>query len=547
MSKLNWWGRKDRLDSRIKGVIETSERARMAIVPKPPRVVIDTTPSRAPTLVKRTEQATGPQGRGPAFEPPPNEAEMASSAAVAHGGVAPPEAATGSDDVNDGALALLEEVVERLEQAEAREAEAREQAELCKAEAGEERQRSQRLEITARQAQDALEAAIGEREQLLQTFTEVGVHLTRLCRGRSGPAGRVAGMNGSPAEILGLVVEAVAEFEAALQTAELAEQEQLGLRDKLTVLEKQLAEERNIRRQAQASSANTAVVGGPIIEDLARLQARLDDAERQLVEVDRQAAGIAKEGDRLLQLEAAVDAVRAERDAATERCRAVEAAVLAERDARMRAEAARDEAMREAAAGRARSAELGTHPGALTGDPVVAAHRRASPMIDEPIGRVPTVARPRAASPEVSPALAADTTAMPSSEQADETEFEDDDGDRPEDDGSVAASQPTRREPRTAARTPVTIWKTGMSQWQSCTLLDKSASGARIELASSRFGSERAVVEIGDRLTLTFNSARESTSVPCLVIWVDGNQCGVKYAGPFKTELVKPRSRARAK
>lgn len=553
MSKLTWWRRKDCLDSRIKGVIETSERARMAVVPKPPRVVIDMTHSRAPTLVKRNEPAAGPQGHGALFEPPLNGGEIATSAVAAHDGVAGSEAATDPADVNDGALALLEEVVERLERAEAREAEAREQADVCKAEAEEERQRSQQLETAASEAHEALSAALGERELLQQTLAEVSVHLTRLRRGRSGAAGVVAGMTGSQTEVLALVHEAVVEFEAALQHAELAEQEVLGLGERVTVLERQLAEERDSRRQAQARSANPLSLGGPILDDLVRLQARLEDSERQLAEVHLQAAGLASEGDRLLQLEAAVDAVRAERDAATERCRAVETAVHAEREARRRAEAARDEAMREAADARARLAGAGTAPEASKAAPVESAPRRATGIADEPIGRVPTVARPRAPNPEVSHGVVGETTAMPSSQQPDEAVVEYDDGDdEPADDGSDGdgsntASQPTRREPRTAARTPVTIWKTGMSQWQSCTLLDKSASGARIELASSRFGSERAVVEVGDRLTLTFNSARESTSVPCLVIWAEGNECGVKYAGPFKTELVKPRSRVRTK
>jgi hypothetical protein len=98
-----------------------------------------------------------------------------------------------------------------------------------------------------------------------------------------------------------------------------------------------------------------------------------------------------------------------------------------------------------------------------------------------------------------------------------------------------------RRDRRAASRTPATLWREGMSQAMSCTIRDKSASGAMLEFAPSKFGDASAVVQVGDKFTLTIQVSRESTSVACQVVRVDGRRCGVKFCGQFHTQIQKPR------
>lgn len=106
----------------------------------------------------------------------------------------------------------------------------------------------------------------------------------------------------------------------------------------------------------------------------------------------------------------------------------------------------------------------------------------------------------------------------------------------------------SRRDQRVASRMPVTIWRQGMQQAVSCTLIDKSASGARIELAASRFGESSNNIGLaeGDKFTLTFATATERTSVASEVVWVEGKRAGLRYCGPFQTQPVaKPRKPTR--
>ena len=115
-------------------------------------------------------------------------------------------------------------------------------------------------------------------------------------------------------------------------------------------------------------------------------------------------------------------------------------------------------------------------------------------------------------------------------------------------DNAPGSGKQRRRDQRVASRMPVSIWRQGMQQAVSCTLLDKSASGARIEMAASRFGESSNNIGLteGDKFTLTFATATERTSVACEVIWVDGKRAGLRYSGPFQTQQVsKPRKPVR--
>ncbi len=97
------------------------------------------------------------------------------------------------------------------------------------------------------------------------------------------------------------------------------------------------------------------------------------------------------------------------------------------------------------------------------------------------------------------------------------------------------------REKRMPSRMAVTLWTEAWGQPLSCFLVDKSSRGAKIEMIPDRIFGGTNRISVGDRLTLTFNYAQERTSVFCDVIWMDGNFLGVKYAGQFKTEIIKPR------
>ena len=113
-------------------------------------------------------------------------------------------------------------------------------------------------------------------------------------------------------------------------------------------------------------------------------------------------------------------------------------------------------------------------------------------------------------------------------------------------DGALDAKKP-RRDQRTVSRMPVTLWKDGLPQAISCTLVDKSSSGAQVELSGAKFGARSTEVEIGDRYTLTFNFARECTTVMCRVMWIESNRAGLQYCGPFKTQPIRAKAKPQSK
>ena len=76
-----------------------------------------------------------------------------------------------------------------------------------------------------------------------------------------------------------------------------------------------------------------------------------------------------------------------------------------------------------------------------------------------------------------------------------------------------------------------------MSAPLSCTMLDRSSTGAKIEVLTDRFNDRMNEIAIGDRFTLTQTFAQERTSVACEVIWVDGQNCGVQFCGQILTEI----------
>jgi hypothetical protein len=92
---------------------------------------------------------------------------------------------------------------------------------------------------------------------------------------------------------------------------------------------------------------------------------------------------------------------------------------------------------------------------------------------------------------------------------------------------------------------PATLWREGMGQPLSCTLRDRSPSGARLEFKHASMIEGFSAFNVGDHATLTLNSAHEKTWVGCEVAWVDDNSCGVRFLGQFRSEGPASRKSAR--
>ena len=75
----------------------------------------------------------------------------------------------------------------------------------------------------------------------------------------------------------------------------------------------------------------------------------------------------------------------------------------------------------------------------------------------------------------------------------------------------------------------------------SCTIRDKSFSGAMLEFALDRYADEVTDVSVGDEVMLTMNTAAERTSVPCVIVRISGRRAGVRFTGQFQTQVNKPR------
>jgi hypothetical protein len=97
-----------------------------------------------------------------------------------------------------------------------------------------------------------------------------------------------------------------------------------------------------------------------------------------------------------------------------------------------------------------------------------------------------------------------------------------------------------RRERRLPSQMPATLWREGVGHL-ACTLRDRSSSGARLEFRRDQLIDGLSELTVGNTLTLHLTSAQEKTSVPCVVVWVAGNRCGVRFSGQFKTEAPAPR------
>lgn len=264
----------------------------------------------------------------------------------------------------------------------------------------------------------------------------------------------------------------------------------------------------------------------PADQRIAELEREVFDLRRQEGDAARQLVKVKKRSE---QFEAAVGDEQTARQEAEKRLEMAERAAedAARELATFKAEAAKREAELKARIEKARSVDSGSEVPAA----------RVTSSIVEPPSKVPSVMRGAfgAAQPPV--------TVLPSPEPASRLQDQGHGEDSAREHGTSKSKQ-NRRDQRVASRMPVTLWRQGMSQSVGCTLIDKSASGARVELPQTKFGESSSVVGVGDKLTLTFTTAQERTTVSCMIVWMDGRQCGLKYCGPFNTEVIKSRKPA---
>lgn len=401
------------------------------------------------------------------------------------------------------------------EKAGRREAVARlERAQLAAAEASRELDDLRAgLEASARSAEEDREAALADSVRRLADaeaeMTDVRRREAAALRDLSGAQRRAERLEAALEKEKGESRELASRLQRAEQAAADAGREAGELR---------AAAEVRDRAAAKGGEAETAE---------AELRRRAALAENELADSRR------REGDALRdlaalklrteQFEAAVGAEQDARRDAQERCERAEqaAARAAEQVLALKAQADRREAELQARLGEDAPAAVPASAGA-------AAAPQAPPGVFEPPSKVPSVMRGArgvgAGSGVAAPATVAAVQALEAPEAA-------------------ATSKKNRRDQRVASRMPVSIWRQGMSQAVGCTLVDKSASGAKVELPAVKFGETNSAVGVGvgDKLTLTFSTAQERTTVSCQVMWFDGRSCGLKYCGPFHTEQIKAR------
>jgi hypothetical protein len=94
-----------------------------------------------------------------------------------------------------------------------------------------------------------------------------------------------------------------------------------------------------------------------------------------------------------------------------------------------------------------------------------------------------------------------------------------------------------RRDRRAASQVPGSLWVESKQRSLACTIRNRSSNGARLEVAPGAFGEGITELAVGNRLSLTFDAGQERTSVGCVVMWVAGNSCGVRFAGQFQTQV----------
>ena len=104
---------------------------------------------------------------------------------------------------------------------------------------------------------------------------------------------------------------------------------------------------------------------------------------------------------------------------------------------------------------------------------------------------------------------------------------------------SAAAAKPSdnRRAHRKPVKLPANI--SDAQQSFGCTVLDMSATGARLELhprESRRHGGD---IELPQRFFLVMENLLERSVVECYVMWHRGSRSGVQFVGPIDSQIKK--------
>jgi hypothetical protein len=94
---------------------------------------------------------------------------------------------------------------------------------------------------------------------------------------------------------------------------------------------------------------------------------------------------------------------------------------------------------------------------------------------------------------------------------------------------------------------PAALYDESKSKTLICTIRDRSSGGAKLEFVPDRFGDGISGLVVGDKLWLTFDAAQERTSIACVVVWVGGSRCGVRFFGQFHTQSNNSRKSSKSK
>ena len=338
------------------------------------------------------------------------------------------------------------------------------------------------------------------------------------------------------AEELAELRKYAADRDAAAQAAEEAAKRELEVRCALEVdldaaIRKAEAAQEEVAALRQAAESGVVAANEGIAQERAALLLRAEEAERQLAEVresaESQETHLREAMDARQSEMAARQAAECERDAWARRAAETETEVSALKralDAKASEAAPAPPSAGLVAQQPVMSAAMVEEPSAPHDD--AAAETRADDAL------IKAALRSRLARKGLS-AVEASAEAEPARLPA---VIGHDQGVKPKDVDAAADAAAQRRDRRVASQLPATLWREGMGQPLSCTLRDRSPSGARLEFKHASMIEGFSAFNVGDRATLTLNSAHEKTWVGCEVVWVDGNSCGVRFSGQFRSE-----------
>lgn len=111
-----------------------------------------------------------------------------------------------------------------------------------------------------------------------------------------------------------------------------------------------------------------------------------------------------------------------------------------------------------------------------------------------------------------------------------------------EEQAAVRAAAPAkpldnRRAHRKPVKLPANI--SDAQQSFSCTVLDMSATGARLELHPRETRRHGAEIELPQRFFLVMENLLERSVVECYVMWHRGSRAGVQFIGPIDSQTKK--------